>query len=86
MIFVFIFVSGDFDSIFDFDKIEGNKNDKACFRPFPFRFQPYQEGDSLGMTEESFGTLQLSTLLPGLCMLLLFSNELSLIMLDYQTF
>jgi hypothetical protein len=47
MIFVFIFLSGVFDSIFDYDKIDGNKNDKTCFCPFPFYFQPYMGGRHL---------------------------------------
>jgi hypothetical protein len=41
MISVFIFVFGVSDSIFDSDKVDGNKNDKSCFRPFPFHFQVF---------------------------------------------
>jgi hypothetical protein len=33
-----VFVSGVFVFVFDSDKTRGNENDKACFRPFPFRF------------------------------------------------
>jgi hypothetical protein len=41
VIAAFVFVSGVFVFVSDSGKTCGNKNDKACFRPFPFRFQPY---------------------------------------------
>jgi hypothetical protein len=41
MISAFVFVSGIFGFISDSDKTCGKESDKACFRPFPFRFQPY---------------------------------------------
>jgi hypothetical protein len=40
MISAFVFVSGIFGFISDSDKTCGKESDKACFRPFPFRFQP----------------------------------------------
>jgi hypothetical protein len=40
VIAAFVFVSGVFVFVSDSGKTCENENDKACFRPFPFRFQP----------------------------------------------